>query len=287
MTPVRAALYDYVEFDEPPVIYVGNGVPCKVLGKGSLYVRPRQHPRGDRDIKISEVWYVPDLIETLISLKQLTDKGAKGEFEEDVIIVYDKTSMFHLFTARYQTGIGYVPEWDIIGPKQEALAFFARQTKEDALLWHARLGHCNMPAIAEMVKNNHATGINVPHEQFAQYKDDACPVCIAAKLQRKPYETQPMDPNLKPGEVLCSDVAGPYQVQTLGGAWYLFMIVDYVTSKFFPVVMKDRKHVAEIVPDLMHKIEEATGNKCKIFQTDGGGEYVSNVMKDFLSLKGI
>ena len=163
MTPIKAALYDYVAFNEPPVIYVGNGVPCKVLGKGNLYVRPNQHPQGDRDIKITDVWFVPDLIETLISLKQLTSKGAKGEFEEDTITVYDKTSSYHLLTARYKAGVGYVPEWNIIAPQEKALAFFARQTKEDALLWHARLGHCNMPAIAEMVKHNHATGINVPH----------------------------------------------------------------------------------------------------------------------------
>ena len=96
MTPIKAALYEYVAFNEPPVIYVGNGVPCKVLGKGNLYVRPNQHPQGDRDIKITDVWFVPDLIETLISLKQLTSKGAKGEFEEDTITVYDKTSSYQV-----------------------------------------------------------------------------------------------------------------------------------------------------------------------------------------------
>ena len=166
MTPIKAALYEYEEFSDPPVIYVGNGVPCKVLGKGNLYVRPSQYPAGNRDIKITDVWYVPDLIETLISLKQLAGKGARGEFGEDTITVYDKTLTHHLFTAKYKAGVGYVPEWEIIAPQEQTLAFFARQTKEDALLWHARLGHCNMPAIAEMVKNNHVTGINVPHTQF-------------------------------------------------------------------------------------------------------------------------
>ena len=57
--------------------------------------------------------------------------------------------------------------------------------------------------------------------------------------------------------------------------------------KFFPVVMKDRKQVVNILPDLMAKIELATSNRCKIFQTDGGGEYISQVMKDFLASKHI
>jgi hypothetical protein len=39
MTPVKEALVNYQPFNVCPTVYVGNGIPCTVLGHGDLYVR--------------------------------------------------------------------------------------------------------------------------------------------------------------------------------------------------------------------------------------------------------
>jgi hypothetical protein len=285
MTPVKEALVNYQPFNVCPTVYVGNGIPCTVLGHGDLYVRAKTS-YGTNDIKITDVWYVPDLIETLISVNMLQDKGTKCTIIEQDITVYDR-DWYELFVATYQKSIGYVPNWEMIAPQENALAFFARQTKEDALLWHARLGHCSFDVLHTMVSDNHATGIRVPAGQFKKYKDDACPVCIAAKLQRKPYVSVRGKPRPKPGEALCSDVAGPYQVLSLGGAEYMFMLVDYSTSKFWAIPMQNKDDVETLIPPLVTHIEKQTGNLVQYFQTDNGGEYIGNKLAAYFESKDI
>jgi hypothetical protein len=285
MTPVKEALVNYQPFNVCPTVFVGNGIPCTVLGHGDLYVRAKTS-YGTNDIKITDVWYVPDLIETLISVNMLQDKGTKCTIIEQTITVYDP-NWYELFDATYHKGIGYVPNWDIIAPQENALAFFARQTKEDALLWHARLGHCSFDVLHTMVSDNHATGIQVPAGQFKKYKDDACPVCIAAKLQRKPYVSVRGKPRPQPGEALCSDVTGPYQVQSLGGAEYMFMLVDYATSKFWAIPMQNKDDVETLIPPLVTHVEKQTGNLVQCFQTDNGGEYIGTKLAAYFESKDI
>jgi len=241
---------------------------------------------GMRDIMMTDVWFVPDLIDTLISVNQLDSKGVKGCFGNGCITVVDKDYK-ELFTAYYAPGEGYIPDWAFATPVESASALLARSTKQDALLWHARMGHCSMDTLCKMVKDNHATGIEVPHTDFTKHKDDVCPVCVQAKLQRMPYHSESDKSNVDVCEIICSDVTGPYQVQSLGGAWYLLLLVDFASSRWAAIPVSARSDVAACVPECINRWETESGKRCKIFQTDNGGEYMSDVLHDYLSSKGI
>jgi hypothetical protein len=285
MTPVKELLVNYKPLDPCPVIYVGNGVPCKVLGTGSLFVRAN-NSYGTRDVQITDVWYVPELIDTLISVNQLEERGVKGLIGDKCIAMID-SSYKELFTAYYRPGQGYVPDWSFIGPAANAVAFYARETKQDALLWHARLGHCSMDVLSKMVKGDHATGINVPHNEFHKHKDDVCPICVQSKLQRMPYRSDTDKSTVDVCEIICSDVTGPYQVRSLGGAWYMLILVDYGTSRWASVPIVEKSDAAPIVQEYIERWETESGKHCKIFQTDNGGEYLAGLLEKYLARKGI
>jgi hypothetical protein len=289
MTPVKELLIDFHPLESDTYIVVGNGIPCKVMGTGNVAVRCN-NSNGTRDVIITNVWFVPELIETLFSLKQIQDKGINGVIGHTpdnvkCITLLDE-SQKELFTSYWEDGHGYVPDWSFIAPTENATAFYARSTKQDALLWHARLGHCSFDTLATMSEGDFATGIEVPHKEFRKYKEDVCPACIQAKLQRMPYH--PSDKE-KPDvlEHLHSDLAGPYQVPSLGGAMYLWLLYDRGSALFHAVPIVHKDDVEIELPDTINRWENITGKKVKYITSDNGGEFVNTLLKQYFSGKGI
>ena len=91
----------------------------------------------------------------------------------------------------------------------------------------------------------------------------------------------------EPFDLIHCDLAGPYPVQSLGGALYDLIIVDDCTR--FPEI-QFIKHKSDTMKHLMQfckRVKNKTGRYPREFGTDRGGEFVSNKWKEFCSSKGI
>jgi hypothetical protein len=99
-----------------------------VLGHVDLFVRAKVEHGGTHDIKIMDIWYIPDLLETLISVNMLQDKGTKCSIDDDTISVCTKRDLHFMLKVIFKKGVGYVPKCELIAPQKNALAFFTRQS---------------------------------------------------------------------------------------------------------------------------------------------------------------
>ena len=115
-----------------------------------------------------------------------------------------------------------------------------------------------------------------------------CPSCIFAKANRRPFESGPTPERvLEPGEKISSDLCGPMPVEATGRERYVCLFMDEKSRVTFAQFLRQKSQTEGKVKDLVAFLETHKGKTPKFFHTDGGGEYKSIPLKNFLLSKGI
>ncbi|GKV42595.1 hypothetical protein SLEP1_g49978 [Rubroshorea leprosula] len=116
VTPFKSSLKTYEEMNGEKSIFMGNSSTCAVVGKGTVKLSLTY----GKVLTLQDVYHIPGLRKSLISIKKLDDHGFKVVFDSQKVIIYKKGSF---------VGKGYAK--DNIGPKKfsEAMALL------DASLW--------------------------------------------------------------------------------------------------------------------------------------------------------
>jgi transposase InsO family protein len=168
-----------------------------------------------------------------------------------------------------------------------ALAYPARSyTEADTLLdWHCRLGHRNFDDVARHLRR---AGIpfKTPSGQIF------CQACVEGKACRHPlsYRTTPLLEAPRPGFLLHSDVAGPFNVTTRSGKRYFKVLIDGSSRRLWVSLLSS---LTEAFPKLKDEIrameaEKGHSNLVAQFHADGATYFEkSTAMKQFLTAKGI
>ena len=149
---------------------------------------------------------------------------------------------------------------------------------ETADLWHQRLGHVNARSLAHLLKHNKIQGISVTPAQLA-HAAKHCEVCIMAKHAHAPHPTRQNQDIVFPGEVLHSDICGPYPVRALGGQQYVVTLLDQASDYAAVGLLKTKDEASPKLKTLIQSWQSITGRKCKVLYSDRGGEYMSNAFK--------
>jgi hypothetical protein len=236
-------------------------------------------------VTMNNVWLVPDLVHTLISVKALQQKKCWAIIYGDNITYHDKFNE-QLFRARDMPQ-GYVITWKLLPAVNPiGFAYAARQSAETAALWHARLGHASFNVLAKMMKDGHITGMNMSYRSFADSKPTDCPACIQAKHARAPYH--PSDTTtVRCLELVHTDLCGPYPVVSLGGGQYVMTILDD-HSRFSAIrILKTKAEAKFMLMEVLNQWETITSQKVHIVRSDCGGEYINEVLQEYFASKGI
>ena len=107
-------------------------------------------------------------------------------------------------------------------------------------LLHERLAHVNVPGIKSMVDRGVAKGINIAPSTST---DDNCVGCVLGKSLRAPIPKVEWVSNSRATKLLQlvhSDVSGPIEIQSIGGARYFVSFIDDY-SKWTVVYFMQRK----------------------------------------------
>ena len=80
-------------------------------------------------------------------------------------------------------------------------------------------------------------------------------------------------------ELIHSDVFGPVNIKSLGGASYFVTFIDDASRKVWAYPMKSKSEVFEIFQKFHVAVERETNKLLKCLRTDNGGEYCSNEFK--------
>ena len=155
----------------------------------------------------------------------------------------------------------------------EARVALSQQSVE---LWHRRFGHLNVQPFRKAVLEAAIEGIeNVFVPKFE------CGGCVAGKQHREPFAISFSLAEKLLGFVH-SDVCGPLEVQSLGGARYFLTFMDN-RSRFCVVrFLKRKSEVPEEFTKFAVEAERGTGQK--VLRSDKGGEDRSIQFDNFRSL---
>ncbi|KAB5515991.1 hypothetical protein DKX38_026639 [Salix brachista] len=112
-------------------VKIGNGDYISVEGKGTITITSSSGVK-----LISDVLYVPEINQNLLSVGQLIERGLKVVFEDGCCQVFDANREEILKVKMKGKSFSFTPI------KEELLAFTTAASHTE--LWHKRLGHCHL-----------------------------------------------------------------------------------------------------------------------------------------------
>jgi len=88
-------------------------------------------------------------------------------------------------------------------------------------------------------------------------------------------------------DIIHSDVQGPMEVESWGGARYCVIFVDDFSRKTFGYMIKHKSEVFVKFKLFKALVENQLERKIKCLRSDNGGEYIDSEFKNFLAVNGI
>ncbi|KAM2408029.1 hypothetical protein ACFX1X_027124 [Malus domestica] len=234
-------------FEGTDRITVGNGEGLPVANTGSGFLLT-----SSKHLTLQMVLHVPQLAASLLSVYRLCkDNHCYVILDEFGFWVQDKATKKILLRGKNSSsGLYYIPQQQFFNYSQ-----LVNNTPQALLgqlvktsIWHQRLGHPTNEVQLKMLKESQ---ISVSLDKSPHL----CSACIRGKMTRQPFPSK-CNKSSVPFEKVHTDVWGPSPTVSLECYRYYVIFVDECTS-------------------------------IKTLQSDGGGEYMSRLFKQFLDTNGI
>jgi len=161
---------------------------------------------------ISDVLYVPDIDQNLLSVAQLVEKGFKVIFEENWCLIKDAKGK-DVFRVKMRA-----KSYALNLMEEKQIDFSSMTTNVE--LWHKRLRHFHLAELLYMQKHALVKGVSMLEDKLAD-----CVACQYGKLVRKPFPQSAWRATQKL-QLVHTDVGGPQRVSSLNGNKYYITFID-------------------------------------------------------------
>ena len=260
-------LFTHIDKNFSNKIFLGDGNHATSKGLGTIKIQLHN----GMNVNLTNVLYVPNLAENLISVKRMTEKGLTVIFDEENCYVKDKEEISEVGKMS-----GGLYKLKILQEEKCAMV----EMEEDFCVheWHRRLAHRNLEDIKMLKK----VGLKIATCNH----NDICEECIQGKMARKPFPKRatPTDNLL---DVVVSDVCGPMQVESIGRKRYYVSFIDLHSRYCEVYFIRKKDEVPKIAKDFLVKMRNQVGRWPKTFRSDRGLEYMNENLQGFLRSKGI
>ena len=254
----------------------GRIVKCKLQGDIKVITQD------NKDIIIQNVLFVPTLIKNLLSVSTLEEKGTSVMFKNHICTIINKQN--EIVCKGKKINNTYRIKLFI---KDEVAYNVINEVKTNIDdLWHQRYGHINMNDLKLMREKDIVNGLN-----DNLVRELECSTCIKGKQIKSSYKKNEDKTNkyknIKIGELIVSDVCGPFQVSSINNYKYFVSFIDVKSNYTSIYLMKSKTEVLDCIKKFISFINNQTGNKVKIFRSDNGTEYVNANAEKYFENKGI
>jgi hypothetical protein len=265
--------------------------------KGKLKAEECGNVKLNKGIMMERVLYAPGAAANLMSVPRMTDKkgGLNVTFTDNGAYAIDrKTKRLVLFAPR-KGDLYIVPkEIDEYSDLEEKVMLNAHEKEEreidDQELMHQRLGHIGVDSLKKL--QDHKAVIGLDHfkvDVTRNRRKHLCRGCILGKSHRHPFGNQRNHYHiatyvLDRGH---ADVCGPFRVISLGGNRYLSLIVDEKSRKAEGRPVKTKAEAGDHIIEWCERAENYHRMRLKAFNTDNGGEYQNERVRNYMKSKGI
>lgn len=256
-------------------VYLGDETKASVEGRGRIFIK-RLVNGVWLDGVINDALYVPSLKKNLLSTGVCTSNGCTVSFNHDVATICSND--------------GNVMAQGIKQPNnlmrlliKSGVRIEANYTANASLkLWHERLGHANTKSIRKMINNDVATGLALTNKI-----DFFCENCPLGKLAKLPFKKIETKKSITPGEVIHSDLCGPMETPSVGGAKYFLLFKDESSGFRSVYFLKNKSDTFDALKSFVIDTKNKFREEIKILRTDNGTEYTNGIVANFLKERGI
>jgi Pol polyprotein, beta-barrel domain/GAG-pre-integrase domain/Integrase core domain len=238
-----------------------NGSSIAAIGIGRIKIMLKK----GQDIMLRDVLYAPQAALCLISVGRLADDNMTVLFRKGKCTVWNADNKIVAKVIRRERGLYTL----VANHPQRDYSCLAHTTPTVAT-WHKHLGHVSYQSIIDMAKHNMAKGMPVD----LSLTPSTCEYCILGKQAKTPVpRTREGERAKAPLEIIYTNLTGPEDVPSAGGALYLMNILDDYSSYPWGFTIKKKYDATKIFKDWRVRVERETGQKIWIIRTDGGGEF--------------
>ena len=304
MTPHRKWFNTYRSHIVP--IRLANRSVVFSAGIGSVSIQPDAKKGSNTAVMLHNVLHVPSLGSNLLSVFSLTCKDGYIVYIEGNTVRFLRDKELKFTATVNERNIGYVNGKTLSADEvatvaediaeevieeiadsncAEEYANAASTCSMDLTLWHRRCSHLNHRDVSRMVSKRLVKGMRVLDKSSP---DPICEPCLSGKQHRHDI---PRGPSSRTPRRLLSlvhtDVKGPLPVQSIEGYRYWVTFIDDKSRHWAVYGMKHKSEVFAKFKEYKAEVENQLDCKIQALQDDGGGEYISNEMKDFKKKEGI
>ena len=226
---------------------------------------------------MSEVYYVPDLTNNLLSIGQLQEKNLVITFKAGTCRIFHPK--IKIIETKMTTNRMFV-----VHAKQKSFPRQCLQSQEINLenLWYRRYGHINYKSITTMQKKKMVKGLPT-------FKDftGICEVCNYGKQHRDNIPKRSHWRASEKLELVHSDLCGPISPMSNGGKRYLLVFVDDYSRKTWIYCLSEKRETFEIFKCFKNLVEKEAQKAICTLRTDKGGEFTSQQFSQFCMEQGI
>ena len=214
-----------------------------------------------------------EITKSLLSVSKLTDDyPCSVTFDSTSVCVLDKATHKVLSQGNKTKGL-----YCLDNP--QFMSFYSsRQQSSSDVVWHKRLGHPN-DQVLQHLSSTKAIQINKTIKSL-------CEACQLGKTCKLPFSSSDFQSS-RVLERIHSDVWGPAPVVSVQGFRYYVVFIDNYSRFCWFYPMKSKSDVFSIFKIFQQQVETQYDQKIKVFQSDGGGEFVNKQMAQHFSECGI
>jgi hypothetical protein len=248
---------DFVEY-HPVTSRSGNGAggsTFSILATGK--VRKSYTHLGNQHFVTFDALHTPDLRINLISVSHLDEKGFSVEFNSGKV------------TFKTPSGVPFMDGMYRLDFNEAGVTVAAARSRDIPAsrgTWHPRLGHIGLTGLDMLISGQHVNGLSM----LGGDVDGLCEDCLYRKQTRCLFDGV-HEVEHEVGERVYMDLWGPAATTGIGGAVYLFHIVDGHTGGPW-VFFLSRKTAEESLTAFVQfkaELETQTGKILKRIRVDG------------------
>ena len=280
----RVRFTTYTNVREVQAITIADGTRLAACGMGNIEISTKAGC-----ITLTDVWHVPTIETSLISVARMVDAGFTVAFSKLMCSV-SKEGKHTELGRRYGTLYHLNTEVAAFTNSQHLpnlvnLGLTTNQSSSASLdTWHRRLCHRTLNDTALSYISARVTDMRV--SDGGSEGNKICGICARGR-QHKEVQTKARE---KPSELLSvvhSDICGPMQTTSLTGERYFVTFTDEMSGRVSICLLQTKDGVLEAFQAYRARAEKSSGKEIKAFRTDGGGEYLNGKFKTYLKQAGI
>ena len=232
-------------------------------------------------ILLRDVLYVPTMNNNIISMMKWSKQGVRSFINDKHQCVLFRNNKSIGFVQARSDNLLELPIIPLSMNRREAAMTATTTTETSRMsLLHQRCGHLNASDMKRLPQMTSGAIIS------KTMRMNDCDACLKSKAHQLPYPSQAQSRADHPGELIHTDVCGPFP-PSRGGFRYFISFIDDCTRLAMVYFIKKKSEAIDMFLHYQAWAEKQTGNKIKILRSDGGGEYDSGRFKRVLQQQGI